>query len=87
MRADQKNVITEYLRTRVDAFADPADMMRRWMAEQDLPEAVIGPYILLYLQPAIGYCFDFFALINTVPQLRRSVLLMHGEYDIVAPVS
>jgi len=69
------------------AFAHPADMMQRWMAEQDLPDAVIGPYILRYVQRTIGYRFDAIAPINTLPQLRCPVLLMHGEHDTVVPVS
>ncbi|MGC8507633.1 MAG: alpha/beta hydrolase [Thiomonas sp.] len=69
------------------AFAHPADMMRRWMAEQDLPDAVIGPHILGYVQRTIGYRFDAIAPINTLPQLRCPVLLMHGEHDTVVPVA
>jgi pimeloyl-ACP methyl ester carboxylesterase len=69
------------------AFAHPAEMMQRWMAEQDLPDAVIGPYILRYVQRTIGYRFDAIAPINTLPQLRCPVLLMHGEHDSVVPVA
>ncbi|MEW6559002.1 MAG: alpha/beta fold hydrolase [Pseudomonadota bacterium] len=68
------------------AFAHPADMMRRWMVEQALPDAVIAPYILDYVQRTIGYRFDAIAPIHTLPQLRCPVLLMHGEHDSVVPV-
>ncbi|MDY0329957.1 MAG: alpha/beta fold hydrolase [Thiomonas sp.] len=68
------------------AFAHPADMMRRWMVEQALPDAAIGPYILDYVQRTIGYRFDAIAPIHTLPQLRCPVLLMHGEHDTVVPV-
>ena len=68
------------------AFAHPADMMQRWMAEQNLPDTVIGPYILRYVQRTIGYRFDTIAPLTTLPQLRCPVLLMHGEHDTVVPV-
>ncbi|OYV36987.1 MAG: dipeptidyl aminopeptidase [Thiomonas sp. 20-64-5] len=69
------------------AFAHPAEMMQRWMIEQDLPDAVIGPYILRYVQHTIGYRFDVIAPVSTLPQLRCPVLLMHGEDDTVVPVA
>ena len=69
------------------AFAHPADMMRRWMAEQALPDTVLGPYILRYVQRTIGYRFDAIAPIAVLPQLRCPVLLMHGEHDTVVPVA
>ncbi|HOI66664.1 MAG TPA: alpha/beta fold hydrolase [Thiomonas arsenitoxydans] len=68
------------------AFAHPADMMQRWMAEQNLPDAVIGPYILQYVQRTIGYRFDAIAPLTNLPQLRCPVLLMHGEHDTTVPV-
>ena len=68
------------------AFAHPADMMQRWMAEQNLPDAVIGPYILQYVQRTIGHRFDAIAPLTTLPQLRCPVLLMHGEHDTTVPV-
>ncbi|CUA98152.1 alpha/beta hydrolase [Thiomonas bhubaneswarensis] len=69
------------------AFAHPAEMMQRWMAEQNLPSEVIGPLVLRYVQRTIGYRFDAIAPINTLPQLRCPVLLMHGEDDTVVPVT
>lgn len=69
------------------AFAHPADMMQRWMAEQALPDTVLGPYILRYVQRTIGYRFDAIAPIAVLPQLRCPVLLMHGEHDTVVPVA
>ncbi len=68
------------------AFAHPADMMQRWMVEQNLPAAVIGPYILQYVQRTIGYRFDAIAPAHTLPQLCCPVLLMHGEHDTTVPV-
>ncbi len=69
------------------AFAHPAEMMQRWMAEKNIPDAAIGPYILRYVQRTIGYSFDTIAPIATLPQLRCPVLLMHGEHDTVVPVA
>jgi pimeloyl-ACP methyl ester carboxylesterase len=69
------------------AFAHPAEMMRRWMAEKNIPDAVIGPYILRYVQRTIGYRFDTIAPLTTLPQLHCPVLLMHGEHDTVVPVA
>lgn len=69
------------------AFAHPAEMMQRWMTGQGLPDAVICPYIVRYVQRTIGYRFDDIAPITTLPQLRCPVLLMHGEQDTVVPVS
>jgi pimeloyl-ACP methyl ester carboxylesterase len=69
------------------AFAHPADMMRRWIVENNLPAAVISTYILDYVQQTIGYRFDAIAPINTLPLLRCPVLLLHGRDDAVVPVS
>lgn len=68
------------------AFAQPAEMMRRWMAGQKLPKHVVV-YILGYVEQTIGYRFDDIAPLATLPRLRCPVLLVHGEHDAVTPVS
>ena len=68
------------------AFAHPAEMMQRWMAAQQLPDAVIGPYILDYVQRTIGHRFDAIAPLTTVARLHCPVLLMHGRDDTTVPV-
>lgn len=71
----------------LSAFAHPAEMMQRWMAEQGLPESVIGDAVSSHVQHTIGYRFDRIAPITTLPQLGCPVLLMHGEDDTVVPVN
>lgn len=71
----------------LSAFADPREVMERWMAEHRIPFRGIGQYILRHVQRVIGARFDEIAPIHTVTQLRCPVLLVHGLEDVTAPFS
>jgi len=70
----------------IAAFAHPAAMMRRWLAEMHVPEWPLGRYILRYVEKTIGHRFDDIAPINTIRQVSCPLLLVHGADDEVAPV-
>lgn len=71
----------------LSAFAHPDGMMRRWLAEKRLPFFPLGWYVLRYVEWVIGHRFDAIAPVNTLPRVRRPVLLVHGRDDGVIPPS
>lgn len=71
----------------LSAFAHPDGMMRRWLAEKRLPFFPLGWYVLRYVEWVIGHRFDAIAPVNTLPRVRRPVLLVHGRDDRVIPPS
>ena len=71
----------------LSAFAHPDGMMRRWLAAKRLPFFPLGWYVLRYVELVIGHRFDAIAPVNTLPRVRRPVLLVHGRDDGVIPPS
>lgn len=67
------------------AFADPALMMRRWLASKNIPHWPVGAYILAYVQRVIGYRFDDIAPCRTIARVSCPVLLVHGQDDATVP--
>lgn len=70
----------------LSAFAHPAEVMRRFMTEKRIPQAVLGWYVLRHVQRVIGVGFDDIAPLNTLPALRCPTLLVHGMGDRTVPV-
>ncbi|MFC7411246.1 alpha/beta hydrolase family protein [Hydrogenophaga atypica] len=71
----------------LSAFAHPAEVMRRWLAEHHLPQRVVGQTILAHVQEVIGARFDDIAPIHTIAKLTTPVLLVHGRQDEAVPFS
>lgn len=69
----------------LSAFAHPAEVMRRWLAEHRLPYPVLGWAVLHHVQRVIGARFDAIAPLHTLPRLRCPVLLVHGRDDRTVP--
>jgi dipeptidyl aminopeptidase/acylaminoacyl peptidase len=80
-RMDMRAVVS------LGAFAHPYEVMRRYLTEFHIPYPVIGWYVLRHVQRVIGARFDDIAPINTIPQARCPVLLVHGVDDDVVPFS
>jgi len=78
-RTDMRAVVS------LGAFAHPYEVMRRYLTEFHIPYPVIGWYVLRHVQRVIGARFDDIAPINTIPQARCPVLLVHGVDDEVVP--
>lgn len=70
----------------LSAFAHPAEVMRRWLTQVRLPQAVIGSWILRHVQHVMGYRFDTIAPLHTLPRLSCPVMLVHGEADTTVPI-
>jgi len=69
----------------VSAFAHPAEVMRRWLAERRIPFHPVGWYVLRHVQRVIGASFDAIAPVNTIAQVGCPVLLVHGIDDEIVP--
>lgn len=69
------------------AFAHPREVMRRLLAEQRVPYAPLGWYVMRHVQHVIGHRFDDIAPLATLPRVRCPVLLVHGRDDCTAPFS
>ena len=69
------------------AFADPATMMRRWVAALHIPYWPVGAYILAYVQRVIGFRFADIAPRNTIARVGGPVLIVHGLEDATVPVA
>lgn len=69
----------------LSAFAHPAEVMRRWLAEHRLPQRVVGQAILAHVQEVIGAQFDEIAPLHTIARSTAQVLLVHGRQDEAVP--
>jgi len=69
----------------LSAFAHPREVMRRLLAQHHIPFTPIGWYVLRHVQRVIGTSFDAIAPLNTLPQVRCPVLLVHGRDDRTVP--
>jgi pimeloyl-ACP methyl ester carboxylesterase len=70
----------------LSAFAHPAEVMRRFLAEKRIPHPVLGWYVLRHVQKVIGASFDEIAPLRSVAALRCPALLVHGTADRTVPV-
>jgi pimeloyl-ACP methyl ester carboxylesterase len=70
----------------LSAFAHPAEVMRRFMAEKRIPHAPLGWYVLRHVQRVIGVSFDDIAPLKTLATVRCPILLVHGRHDRTVPV-
>ncbi|MCE2947248.1 MAG: alpha/beta hydrolase [bacterium] len=69
----------------VSAFAHPAEVMRRWLAQRRIPFRPAGWYVLRHVQRVIGTSFDAIAPVNTIAGMACPVLLVHGVRDEIVP--
>ncbi len=70
----------------LSAFAHPAEVMRRFMAEKRIPHPLLGWYVLRHVQQVIGATFDEIAPLRTLAAVRCPTLLVHGLGDRTVPV-
>ena len=70
----------------LSAFAHPAEVMRRFMAEKRIPHPLLGWYVLRHVQKVIGVSFDEIAPLRTLAAVRCPTLLVHGIADRTVPV-
>jgi pimeloyl-ACP methyl ester carboxylesterase len=69
----------------LSAFAHPAEVMRRFLAEHRIPYPVVGAAVLRHVQAVIGTPFDAIAPLHTIRAVRCPVLLVHGRDDATVP--
>lgn len=71
----------------LSAFANPREVMERWLQEHHIPRRWIGTAILQHVQDVIGERFDRIAPEHQLPDIDCPVLLVHGEQDRTVPLS
>ncbi len=71
----------------LSAFANPREVMQRWLQEHHIPRRWIGAAILEHVQEVIGERFDRIAPEHQLPSIDCAVLLVHGEHDQTVPLS
>lgn len=69
------------------AFANPREVMGRWLQEHHIPRRWIGTTILEHVQEVIGERFDHIAPEYQLPCIDCPVLLVHGAQDRTVPLS
>ena len=67
-------------------FADPQDMMWRWLDEHRIPRRWIGQAIVEEVQSIIGERYAHIAPEAMLPRVACPVLLVHARQDTVVPV-
>jgi pimeloyl-ACP methyl ester carboxylesterase len=67
-------------------FADPQDMMLRWLDEHRIPRRWIGRAIVEEVQSIIGERYAHIAPEATLPRVKCPVLLVHARQDTVVPM-
>ena len=70
----------------LSSMADPHELMTRLLTGSHLPKPFV-PLALRYVEHLIGLNFSEFAPLTTLPALSVPVLLVHGEQDVVVPVT
>ncbi|NZD57063.1 alpha/beta hydrolase [Sphaerotilus montanus] len=71
----------------LSAFANPREVMERWLQEHHIPRHRIGTAILEHVQHVIGERFDHIAPEHQIPGIDCPVLLVHGARDQTVPLS
>ncbi len=84
LTAADRNDITAVIS--LSTFANPTDMMRRFMKKAHIP-ALVAPAILRYVEWVIGRRYDDIAPINTVCRVTCPVLMVHGARDRTVPLA
>jgi uncharacterized protein len=69
----------------LSAFAHPAEVMQRWLAQMRIPRRWPGRWILSRVQEVIGVAFDDIAPLRSVRSIRCPTLFVHGKDDKTVP--
>lgn len=78
-RSDVRAVVS------LSAFAHPRDIMRRYLADAQIPYLVLGWYVMRHVQAVIGAQFNDIAPLTSMASLNCPVLLVHGTEDELVP--
>lgn len=70
----------------LSAFADPEQVMRRWLRERGVPYRPLGWLVNRYVEHVIGARFRDIAPIGRLALARCPVLLVHGRQDRTVPL-
>ncbi len=70
----------------IAAFADPAELTARSLRWLPLSRA-ITPLVVRYVEWVIGHRFTTIAPLQTIRRVTCPVLLVHGQSDVVVPVT
>jgi dipeptidyl aminopeptidase/acylaminoacyl peptidase len=71
----------------LSAFAQPREVMERWLLEHHIPRRWVGTAILEHVQAVIGERFDHIAPEHQLARIDCPVLLVHGEHDQTVPLA
>lgn len=71
----------------LSAFANPKEVMERWLQQHRIPRRWIGTAILELVQDVIGERFDHIAPEHHLTDIDCPVLLVHGAQDQTVPLS
>ena len=70
----------------VSAFANPEQVMRRWLAARHVPYWPLGWSVNRYVESVIGARFNAIAPLHTLQHAQCPVLLVHGLQDSIVPM-
>ena len=70
----------------VSAFANPEQVMRRWLAARRVPYWPLGWLVNRYVESVIGARFNTIAPIHTLALSPCPVLMVHGLQDDIVPI-
>ena len=70
----------------VSAFANPEQVMRRWLAARRVPYWPLGWLVNRYVESVIGARFNAIAPMHTLAHSQCPVLLVHGLQDNIVPI-
>lgn len=69
----------------LSAFAHPAEVMQRWLAQMRIPTRWLGSWILSHVQEMIGARFDDIAPLRSAGAVSCPILFVHGKDDKTVP--
>ncbi len=69
----------------LSAFAHPAEVMQRWLAQMRIPSRWPGRWILSHVQEVIGARFDEIAPLRSAGAITCPILFVHGQDDETVP--
>lgn len=69
----------------LSAFAHPAEVMQRWLAQMRIPQRWPGRWILSHVQDVIGARFDDIAPVRSAALASCPILFVHGQEDDTVP--
>ena len=70
----------------VSAFANPEQVMRRWLSARSVPYWPLGWLVNRYVESVIGARFNTIAPIHTLALSPCPVLMVHGLQDDIVPI-